>query len=197
MAFIDDNNYSNLTMSDEFLKNIRENRKDKDVLIKELKLKKGRFGFRSPNGTFISKGALASILEAYRQKKKREEEIKATLQVVKSQEAYNDLQKELISLQKQLASMQSDLLKKSNLSTEATQKLIVQINQNPNIEVSKQLETIDEIPKEVVEDAKKDEKIVEDIKTENGASDNKGGLPKWVLPTLIIGGIAYFLFRKK
>jgi tellurite resistance protein len=199
-TFIDDTNYSNFNWRDLF-----PITKAKDVIVNTTTIGQLNERFIDPRrvnknnaiigkSSFLSKTMIASILEAYRQKQKRKQEIEATLQVTKSQEAYNELQKELIALKKQMASMQSDLLKKSSLSTQATQKLVTQIEENPDIEVSKQLETIPEIPNEVVDSQKQDEKKVEEIKSDNGASTNK-----WVKPALIVGGIAlaYYFFVKK
>jgi tellurite resistance protein len=198
-TFIDDTNYSNFSF-----RNLFPITKVKDDVVDTTTIGQFHNKFIYPRNannnnqivaksSLLSKTMFASILEAYRQKQKRKQEIDATLQVTKSQDAYNKLQNELIALEKQIASMQSDLLKKSSLSTEATQKIVTQIEQNPDIEVSKQLETIPEIPKEVVENQKQDEKKVDEIKNDTTPTKN------WTKPLLLILsiGVVFYLIKNK
>ena len=76
-------------------------------------------------------------------------------------------------------------IQSSNLSKQATDLLIVQVENNPEVEISNQLKEIDEVSKDAIEDVKKDE--------------NNSNQPKYLKPILVIGGllVIYYLFIKK
>lgn len=197
-TFIDDQDYSNFSFINR--KRLKEEREVMNKQGLEMISRSNKFGgiyYKDKSGKKFSRKAFLSIVEAFRQKEKRAKEIEATLLVTKNQEVVADLQKELINLREQINDLKKQVITKSPISDLSTQKLIIEVEQNPNIDLSKQIESEPEISKEEVSDVKTDEKKVEEIKKENGSSDNKGGLPKWVIPALIVGGIAFYLFRKK
>jgi hypothetical protein len=137
------------------------------------------------------------FIRAYREKKKREQEILYNIQISKSKEAYNELQKELALLQTDLYNLKLKSEKEIPLPPQITQTLIAKIDENPNVEITKQLDSIPEISNEVVDNVVKEDKIVEDVKSNNGASNTPKKTTNWLLPTIVIIGIAYFVFKKK
>ena len=194
-TFFDDINYSNFTFRDLFpitrTKDIFISTSTPSIASNQL------IRDRNSKKEFYNGLTRNKFIIAYREKKKREQKILYNIQISKSKEAYNELQKELALLQTDLYNLKLKSEKEIPLPPQITQTLIAKIDENPNVEITKQLDSIPEISNEVVDNVVKEDKIVEDVKSNNGASNTPKKTTNWLLPTIVIIGIAYFVFKKK
>lgn len=194
IGFADDNDFSNLAMiSDEALAKIRKNREEEAKLIAIQRIK-------NPNRGIYKKFKATPLqqkwINIFRQRNKEIERLNEKLKVAlvqgdKSQKKALENQLQSLLLQvKQLEAQNEDLLRKNSVDAVPKEVVVEEkiVSKTPDVQPDRVPPNIDEsapIPPQV--DSTKVEDIVE-------APSNKN---KWIVPALVIGVVAFFIFRNK
>jgi hypothetical protein len=174
----------------------------------ELVIKRALGSRRKRTGIFSTNSiTLLNRIQAQAQAKKKIEE---ALQVSNSQIEIDKLRQELEKLRMEIEKAKQDLQQQAQIPAPQVQRIAQNIEAQPNIEVDTQVENV---AAEVVDESIGGSDVqVEDRTTDMQKIDaepisqtppvqtppavQQAGLPKWLLPALLIGGVAYFVMKK-
>jgi hypothetical protein len=152
--------------------------------------------FGSPNqetGIFsrISKAVLKKLQNQAREKKQRE----LALEKAKTQSEMDALRQQIQKLKADIESTKQELQQKSQVPAPQVERIVENIENQPQVKIETQIE---EVASQVVDEATSSTQEGEQSPViEKPTAIKQAGLPKWLLPALIIGGVAYFVMRKK